>query len=205
MTAIRTATWSVAALAAALGAGLAAGAGTVELQRVDPVALSTVANSGAVWSLVALVVAATVARARATAVVAGLLALTGEVAGYYLWVSQVRHIPVLPSEELLWTVAALWIGPLLGLAAFAVRWGPNEHRTVALSAVAGVVAGEGWYLIRIAGLPGSGWVELGVAAAVGAGAQVGSARTAQTRFSAIGAGVLTAVIVYSAYQLLSFG
>jgi hypothetical protein len=203
MTAIRTATWSVAALAAATAAGLASGAGTAELQGVVPETFNTVANSGAVWSVVALAVAVTVARTRATAVLAGLLALIGEVAGYYIWVSGVRHIAVLPSEELLWTMAALWIGPLIGLAAYAVRWGPSHHRALALSAFAGVVAGEGWYLIRIAAVPASGWVELGAATVV-AGLAVWSTPP-RTRVSTVGAGTVTALLVYAAYRLLAFG
>jgi hypothetical protein len=200
-TTIRTATLSAAALTTATAAGLAAGAGTAELQGVVPESFNTVANSGAVWSVVALMVAAAAARSRATAVGAGLLALVGEVAGYYIWVSRVRHLPVLPSEELLWTVAALWIGPIIGLAAFAVRWGPRHHRAWALAAVAGVVAGEGWYLIRFAGVPVSGWVELGVAAVLG-GTAVSSTRA---RLTTIGTGALAAVLVYSAYRLLAFG
>jgi hypothetical protein len=90
---------------------MGAGGLTAYLQGVVPAGWSTIANSGAVWTVVAVAVAAAVGRIWSIAVAAGLLALLGEVVGYYAYLAEV-HIPASRAELLLWTVAALWIGPL---------------------------------------------------------------------------------------------
>jgi len=165
MTTIRSSSsWSVGALAAAAVVGVAAGGLTACLQAVLSADWNTVANSGAVWTLIAAVAAGLLGRQPTTAAVAGLLVLVGEVVGYYAWVTQVDHLPVLRVEEALWTVAAVWIGPLAGRAAHAVRWGAAGERLVSLLAFAGVLAGEGAYLWRLAGVPHAGGVEVVVAA-----------------------------------------
>jgi hypothetical protein len=200
MTAIRNTTWSATALLAAAGVGIAAGAATAYLQGVLSATWNTVANSGAVWTLIAAAAAAVLGRQRATAISTGMLVLVGEVAGYYAYVGDVRHVPVLRAEELLWTVAALWIGPLAGLAAFHARWGRPDHRVVALVAGCGILAGEGLYLWRLAGVPGAGRVEalVGVAAAAAALSLVPA--PVRARLIASGAGLLVATAVYLAYS-----
>ncbi len=127
------------------------------------------------------------------------MALLGQVVGYHAYLAEV-HLPVSHAEFLLWTVAALWIGPLTGLGGFAVRWGPPEHRLWGLLPLAGVIAGEGGYLIRFAGRPTSGWVEIVVASALAGGALASGQVPARGRAGALGAGVLTAGAVYLAYQ-----
>jgi hypothetical protein len=166
MTTLRPSSISMVRLPAAAIAGLVAGGLTCLLQEFVHTDWNTAVNSGAVWTVVAFAVAALVAHTRAGAAVAGLLVLVGEVAGYYLYLADVRHLPGLHSAEILWTVAALWIGPLTGLAAFRARWGDAAQRTTALTAVAGVIAGEGAYLVRIAGMVKSGWVEIGLGTAI---------------------------------------
>jgi hypothetical protein len=199
MTTIRSAGYSVSALGAAAVLGTAAGALTTYLQGVLPAGWSTLANSGAVWCLVAVAVAAALARGRGEAIAAGLLALLAEVVGYYVFLVDVRHIPAASSEVILWTMAALWIGPLTGLAGFFARWGPVELRMLALGAVAGMLAGEGGYLVRLAGLPRPGWVEL-VLAAFLAAAALGSGRDHNRgRIRAVAIGTVVAGAVYMAY------
>jgi hypothetical protein len=199
------ATWSLTALTAAAFAGLAAGALTAYLQGVVSEDWNTVANSGAVWTVVAFAVALALGRTQSTALAAGLLALVGEDAGYYLYVANVRHLPVLHSAELLWTIAALWIGPLTGLAAFRARWGAAEQRMTALAAVAGVVAGEGCYLIRLAGVPKAGWVEVVLGASLAIWAITSGSVPLRARSAALTVGAITASAVYLAYRLLAFG
>src|SRR4051812_27186474 len=121
MTTLRASSISMVRLPAAAIAGLVAGGLTCLLQEFVPTDWNTAVNSGAVWTVVAFAVAALVAHTWAGAAVAGLLVLVGEVAGYYLYLAEVRHLPGLHSAEILWTVAALWIGPLTGLAAFRAR------------------------------------------------------------------------------------
>lgn len=210
MTAIRPTTTSAAALAVGTGtaaalAGGSAGVATAWLQGVVSADWNTVANSGAVWTVVAFVVAALVGHSRRTAVSAGLLALVGEVAGYYWWIADVRHIPVVQYEVVLWTLAAIWIGPLAGLVAFLVRSGSREQRLAAIAALAGVVAGEGAYLVRVAGVPRSGAVELVLAAAVAVWIAAAPAVAGRARALAFAFGAATAVAVYLAYRLPTFG
>jgi hypothetical protein len=205
MTSIRVPSSPVAGLATAALAGLAAGVLTAYLQGVVSADWNTVANSGAVWTVVAFIATAALARTSAAAAVGGLLVLVGEVAGYYGYVADVRHLPVWHSAEVLWTVAALWIGPLTGLAAYRARSGDPAQRMTALAALAGVLAGEGAYLVRIAGVPMSGWVELALAAALATGATVTGSVSLRVRSAALAVGALVAAAVYVAYRLLAFG
>ncbi|MDT4913628.1 MAG: hypothetical protein QOC66_2756 [Pseudonocardiales bacterium] len=204
MTAIRASTSSVAALGVAAVAGTAAGALTAHLQGVFPAAWSTIANSGAVWTVVAFALAAALGRTRATAVTAGLLVLLGEVAGYYIYLAA-RGLPATETEQVLWTMAALWIGPLVGIAAFAARWGTAVQRMAALTGLAGVLAGEGGHLIRLAGLPKPGWVEVVLAAVLATEALTSGRVPVRMRAAALGLGAATAAAVYLAYGLPLFG
>jgi hypothetical protein len=200
MTAIRRVTSSAPAIVEGALAGLAAGALTAYLQAVLPADWNTVANSGAVWTLVAFAVAAAVARSVAAAAGVGLLVLVGEVAGYYFYTAGIRHIPVLHSQEVLWTTAALWIGPLTGWAAFFTRWGTPTQRVISVAAMCGVVAGEGAYLIRIGGMPKSGWVEVIVGALIAAVALVVCPASIRIRLLSAMGGVVVAAAVYGAYS-----
>ena len=200
MTTIRTtAAWSLGALLAAAGSGVAAGVLTAYLQGELSTDWNTIANSGAAWTVVAALVAGALARQRTTAAVVGLLTLVGEVFGYYAYVTHVEHLGVLRTEEALWTVAAVWIGPVAGLAAFAVRWGSARDRIVALLAFCGVLGGEGMYLAHVAGVPRAGIVEV-VLATVGAGiALVAVPVTPWWRLGGALAGIAVAAGVYLAY------
>lgn len=192
-----------AATAALLGAaitGVGAGALTAYLQGVLSENWNTIANSGAVWTVVAFAAALVFGRSRFSAGLSGTLVLVGEVAGYYAYVADVRHLPVLHAAELLWTLAALWVGPLAGLAAWAVRWGRPDQRSIALAAMAGVVAGEGCYLIRVAAVPRSGWVEVVIAVAGAAVTLVALPAAVRARVTALGVGLFVTAAVYLAYS-----
>lgn len=200
MTAIRNLSWSPVALVGAAGVGIAAGGFTAYLQGVLSASWNTVANSGAVWTLAAVLAAAALGRHRGTAAVAGLLVLVGEVVGYYAYVTDVLHLPVLRAEEVLWTVAALWIGPLAGLAGFAVRWGSARDRLLALLALCGVIGGEGAYLRVVAGVPVAGVVELVAAAGGAAAALLAVPAASRWRVLAAVTGAVVAALVYGAYS-----
>jgi len=204
MTTLRAPSAPIGIPAAALG-GLLAGALTCLLQGVLPGDWNTVVNSGAVWTVVAFGVAALVAATERTAMLAGLLVLVGEVAGYYLYLADVRHLPGLHTAEVLWTVAALWIGPLTGLAAYRARWGDAAQRMTALAAIAGVIAGEGVYLVRIGGMVRSGWVEIVIGALITATALAWGRAPWRARASALATGTGVAAAVYIAYRLLALG
>lgn len=186
-------------------AGLVAGGLTCLLQEFLPADWNTAVNSGAVWTVVAFVVAAYAARTPPGAALVGLLVLGGEVAGYYLYLADVRHLPGLHSAEILWTVAALWIGPLTGLAAYRARWGDVAQRMTALAAIAGVIAGEGAYLVRVADVVKPGWVEIVIGSVIIAVALAPGRAPIRIRVGALAAGVVVAGAVYIAYRLLAFG
>jgi hypothetical protein len=142
--------------------GLAVGIATSWLQGVLPTSANVLANSGAIWSLIACALSLP-AHSRPFAIAAGLLALGGEVAGYYAIASPVRGITTSASERLLWTVAALVIGPLVGLAAWSIRAGRPSARAVALGALGGLLIGEGLHrLIRLSSDDVAGWIAVGV-------------------------------------------
>jgi Family of unknown function (DUF6518) len=205
MTSLRATRIPSLALPAAAAGGLIAGGMTCVLQQYLPGDWNIVVNSGAVWTIVTFALAALLGRTRRTSVVAGLLVLLGEVAGYYLYLADVRHLPGLHSAELLWTMAALWIGPLTGFAAFHARWGTAAQRMTALAALAGVVAGEGVYLVRVAGVAKAGWVEIAIGGAVAALALMERRITLGGRLIAVSTGVLVTLGVYAAYRLLAYG
>jgi len=200
MTTIRTtAAWSLGALVAAAGGGIAAGALTAYLQGELSADWNTIANSGAAWTLVAALVAGLLARQRTTAAAVGLLVLVGEVVGYYAYVTHVEHLGVLRAEEALWTVAAVWIGPVAGVAAFAVRWGSARDRIVALLAFCGLLGGEGTYLAHLAGVPRAGMVEVALAVAGGIVALVAVPASWWWRVGGVLAAGAVAAGVYLAY------
>lgn len=200
MTTIRsTSVWSLGALVGAAGIGVAAGALTAYLQGQLSADWNTVANSGAVWTLVAALAAGLLARQRMAAATSGLLVLVGEVLGYYAYVTHVEHLGVLHGEEALWTVAAAWIGPVAGAAAFAVRWGSSRERVVALLAFCGVLGGEGGYLAHLAGVPRAGMVELGLAGVGAVAALVAVPAALRWRLAAALTGAAVAGAVYLAY------
>lgn len=205
MTTLRASSSTALALPAAATAGLVAGGLTCLLQEFLPGDWNTVVNSGAVWTVVAYAVAALVARTQSGAALAGLLVLVGEVAGYYIYLADVRHLPGLHSAEILWTVAALWIGPLAGLAAHRGRWGDAAQRMASFAAIAGVIAGEGAYLVRIAGVVSAGWAEIVVGTVITAMALAWGRAPARARLAALAAGLVVAGAVYTAYRLLAFG
>jgi hypothetical protein len=200
MTAIRATTWSAAAPVTAAVAGVLAGGVTAYLQGVLSENWNTIANSGAMWTIVAFAAALVLGRSQVSAVCTGTLVLVGEVVGYYSYDANLQHIPVLHSEVMLWTLAALWIGPLAGLGAFFTRWGRADRRVTALLAVCGVVAGEGVYLLRIAGVPRSGWVEIVLGFTGATAALIAVPASARAKLAAAGAGLFVAASVYLAYS-----
>lgn len=187
-------------LLAALVGGLAVGVATSWLQGGLPDSANILANSGAVWSLIAFAFALPT-RQRAVSTVVGLLALGGEVAGYYAIASPLRGISTSASERLLWTVAAIVIGPLLGLAAWSIRAGRPTARAVAIGAIGGLVIGEGLHrLIRLSSDDIAGWVAV-VAGFVGVAITQShvNRRPVGETLALIASLVLVAGLTYAAY------
>jgi Family of unknown function (DUF6518) len=186
--------------AVALAIGLAAGIATSYLQGVLPGSWNTLANSGAVWTVVAFVVAALVVQTRGLTVASGLAALLGEVLGYYAIASPVRGIATSTSERALWVAAAIIGGPLIGWAAWWWRRGRPTARLAAILAICGVVVGEGVHgLLRISATSPAHWTEVILGSVVALVLVIRSSAPWRDRLVPIGVGVLSAAAVAVVY------
>jgi hypothetical protein len=79
------------------------------------------------------------------------------------------------------------------------------QRVAALTAVAGVVAGEGAYLLRVPGVATAGRVELMLGIGVAGRALAIVPAPARSRVLAVGGGIFVAAGVYLAYRLPTLG
>jgi len=130
-------------LAGACAAGLALGALTAYGQEWLPPELGSLANSSGSWCLVAFGLAL-IAGSPRIAALCGALTLGTLLAGYVLGAST-RGDPSSSSLILFWGAAAILLGPLIGLAAHAVRYGPATWAALGTGAMSGLLIGEGIY------------------------------------------------------------
>jgi len=188
-------------LLAAVAIGLGAGVATSYLQGVLPSSADFLANSGAVWTLVAFLIALWSADRVRAAAAAGLLGLLGEVLGYYAIAAPIRHIATGSRERVLWTVGALVIGSIAGWLAFHARHGLPAHRAAAAGAVCGVIAGEGAYALIRLSHRAQGWIELLVAVVALAATAGRLARSWPDRLASVAPALVAAALVYAAYNV----
>lgn len=109
-----------------------------------PGILNQLANSGAVWVIIAFVLGR-FAPAWKRAALAGVIALVGEVAGYYTIASIVVGVPDSFILIYFWLAVALVAGPLLGAAGY---FSPNAQgwlQPISTAALGAVFIGEGLY------------------------------------------------------------
>ncbi|MBV9792320.1 MAG: hypothetical protein JO016_00140 [Actinobacteria bacterium] len=130
---------TVLVVAVALGLGALTDLG----QEWLPQSSASLANSGASWAAVAFVLAL-LASSTIRAMVWGLLGLAGLVGGYYLTAIS-RHVPESPRSIQFWMLAAVIVGPLLGIAASWVRRGSPVTAALGAGAAAGLLGGESVY------------------------------------------------------------
>jgi hypothetical protein len=148
-----------------LAIALALGALTDLGQAWLPQSSASLANSGASWAAVAFVLAL-FAAGTGRAALWGLLGLAGLVGGYYLAAIS-RHVPESPGSIRFWMLAAVIIGPLLGVAASWVRRGSPVTAALGAGAAAGLLGGESVYgLTTIAGSTSSLYWTIQLALAV---------------------------------------
>ena len=148
-----------------LAVALALGALTDLGQAWLPASSASLANSGASWAAVAFVLAL-LATGPGRAALWGLLGLAGLVGGYYLAAIS-RHVPESPASIRFWMLAAVIIGPLLGVAASWVRRGSPVAAALGAGAAAGLLGGESVYgLTVIAGSTSSRYWAIQLAVAV---------------------------------------
>ena len=137
--------WILATVAAS-GAGLALGVLTNLAQGWLPGEWNQIANSGAVWSVVAFVAGALPAGrvSLPAAAVAGLCAESGLVVGYYGYAEFGRDGMGSLLAPLVWLAMAVISGPIFGIAGAWWRNGrTGMRRVLGLAAVAGLFGSEG--------------------------------------------------------------
>lgn len=184
-----------------------------------PAELHSVANSSASWSLVAFLVAMYVvpgppqgltessARRWIGSAIVAMATLWLLLAGYIV-ASELRGWPVGNSLVLFWGLAGLVVGPVLGVAAHAVRRGALVPSALGTGLVAGVMLGESLYgVTEVAGTTSPVYWSL---QAVGALVLLALASRRQARaFAHLRLATATAVVValafWSVYRLDLFG
>jgi hypothetical protein len=137
--------------------------------------------------------------ARAAAI--GAFALLGEVAGYYAIASPLRDIPSSTNERLLWIVAAIVVGPIVGLAAGWWTGGHPVGRLAASAIMSGIVLGEGIHgLVRVEFEGIQWWIEVVLGAAVGSITATYYGKSTFWRVVGILGTLVVAGAVYAAYS-----
>jgi hypothetical protein len=181
----------------AIVAGLVVGGVTSPLQTVLPAGVSSLANSGAPWVLVAM---ALVYWARVTGIrgaALGFAVLAAEVVGYYA-VSILRGFDQSVFYIAFWLVAALLFGAVGGYAVGLLRSDQAPRRLAGLAVPTAVLVSEGVSIAWLTGqrdlVPyGIGSVVLGVLVGV-----IGTVRLSETAaqriLAPVGMIVLSAVL-----------
>lgn len=128
-------------LAVVVGLGL--GAVTAWAQGWLPDELGSLANSAGPWAVVAFLLALLAGRP-GVAVLVGAGTLAALLAGYVL-AAAVRGDASSDALILFWGLAAVTVGPVLGLAAYAARRGPPLWAALGVATMSVVLIGEGAY------------------------------------------------------------
>jgi hypothetical protein len=132
------------ALTATVGLlGLALGVLTAYGQGWLPQEVGSLANSSGSWALAAFLLALLATGPRVAAA-CGTLALLALLAGYVLGAG-LRGYPSGSALIVFWGLAALFVGPFLGLGAHWVRSGHRTLAALGAGGMGGVLVGEGVY------------------------------------------------------------
>lgn len=147
-----------------MAVGTVVGVSTVYGQAWLPDVLAPLANSSGSWSVVAFAVALLAPNMR-TAVAVGVLTLAASLAGYVIGAG-LRGYSSSQSLIVFWTLAALLVGPVLGLAASTMVRRSPQVAALAAGVVAGILIGEGAYGLRVVAETtpaGYWWAQMAVA------------------------------------------
>ncbi len=148
-------------------AGFALGVLTVFAQAWLPHEMGSLANSSGSWALVAFLLAL-LASNRSSATVFGFLALVTLLGGYVIG-GEARDIASSRALIAFWGLAAVIVGPTLGLCAHWIETERGYLAAIGTGVMSGVLIGEGVYgLTYIADTtyPPYWWVEIAVGVAV---------------------------------------
>jgi Family of unknown function (DUF6518) len=149
------------------GAGFALGVLTAFAQAWLPHEMGSLANSSGSWALVALLLAL-LANDRIAAAMFGFLALISLLGGYVVG-SEVRDIASSSGLIAFWGLAAVIVGPILGLCAHSIETDHGYWAAIGTGVVSGVLIGEGIYGLRYIAdttYPPYWWVEIAVGVAL---------------------------------------
>lgn len=152
---------AVSALVIAAVAGLLLGVATAYGQGWLPDQVASLANSAGSWALVAFGVAAMAPSARIAAW-CGSAVLAFLLAGYVV-TDAARGLPASGALLLFWGVAAVTVGPLLGLGGHWLRRRRDLPAALGAGGMSGVLIGEGAYGLRYVAAttsPPYWWVEI---------------------------------------------
>ena len=127
--------------------GFAVGMLTSFGQAVLPFEMASLANSAGAWSLAAFLLCLCNA-VPSRGLLLGFLALAGMLAGYFV-ATELRGFPTGRSLVLFWGVAAIVVGPVLGVGAAWVRGTERRRVAAGAAAIAGILVGEGAYGLTI--------------------------------------------------------
>ena len=157
---------SARAIAIVTAGGLAIGMLTSLGQGALPSEMGSLANSAGAWSLAAFLLCLCNA-APSRGLLLGFLALAAMLVGYFV-ATELRGFATGTTLWLFWGVAAIVVGPVLGVGAAWVR-GTDRRRIAAGAAViAGILVGEGAYgLTVIAGTTSSAHWTLQISVGLG--------------------------------------
>lgn len=186
-------------LLVAIAVGLLLGVLTAYGQFWLPEEIGSLANSAGSWCLVAFGLALLAPSARSAAASAALTLAALEV-GYVLG-NGLRGYPSATATVAFWSVAAILVGPPLGLGAHWVRSGSPAWAAAGAGGLSGLLVGEGVFgLTEVAETtyPPYWWGEI----AVGVGALLWIAVRRLRRPGPIGLALLVAVVVAAAFLLL---
>jgi Family of unknown function (DUF6518) len=155
------------ALTGAAVAGVALGFATQTLQGSLGGSSAVLANSGAVWVLVAFALGL-VMPTSPVAAIGGAMCLVAASISFYIAVDWFEGIASSPRGPVVWSITGIVAGAAFGLAGFRARHS-TQHRRSAWALLAGVLIGEGihttWYVgndqLRPAGI-----AELAIAAII---------------------------------------
>lgn len=147
-----------------IAAGLVIGALTAVGQSVLSGDLFQLTNSGAIWVIITFVMGR-YASSRTTAIVAGTLALFGELLGYYVTVWLISPYVSPLWRILAWCAVAVIAGPLLAWSGYVSSHLSGRMRLVGLAMLGAIFIGEGLYLIAWVTTPVIPilWLVIGVA------------------------------------------
>jgi len=128
--------------------GFAIGLLTAIAQYVLPDSIEQIANSGAMWIVIAFVMGR-FASSLVMAILAGTLALFGELAGFYA-IAWRLHLAITPLLVVFaWIVVAVIAGPILATGGYVSRMKDGFTRLLGMSTLGATFIGEGLFLLLI--------------------------------------------------------